>query len=350
MATYNIVSVRRTPNQLTAPTYTELGPLYVSTFSIKDYKTLVPADAQFTVNLESLDEDTKEALRDLVAIPLEVWAYRDGVRIFAGPVVGGAIKGNQITLVCRGRLIYLAYMLVETDKDWTAEDMFTIGAELVDDWQDQDYGNFGLLTASIGTLGTTRDFSVAGATEFPRVLDALENLAKGSFDVWQDATTGALEFAAARGTDLSGTVSIERGIAETEAGFAIGPGLVASEVYAAGTSAGQTAPLTTSKANATLRASFGRAGVGLTHDPVVDTDHLSDLAQSDLDERGAFYFSPGGDLFEVLEATYGNLEPGNTVEYSYDAGLGKQTLTVRIEKRQLSVGLDGTDKIQVEFE
>lgn len=349
MATYNIVSVRRTPAQLTVPTYTELGPLYASTFSIKDYKTLVPSDAQFTVNMESLDEDTKEALRDLVAIPLEVWVYRDGVRIFAGPVVGGSIKGNQVTLVCRGRLIYLAYMLVETDKTFTAIDMFTIGAELVDDWQDQDYGNFGVLTASIGTLGTTRDFAVPGASEFPRVLDTLENLAKGSFDIWQNASTGALEFAAARGTDLSATVAIERGIAETEAGFAIGPGLVASEVYAAGTSADQ-APLTTSKSNATLRASFGRAGVGLTHDPVVDTSHLSDLADSDLAERGNFYFNPGGDLFEVREATYSNLEPGNTVEYSYDAGLGKQTLTPRIEKRQLSVGLDGTEKINVEFE
>ena len=346
---YNIVSVRRTPQAATTPVYSELGLLSASSVKITDFKTMKPAEGAFTVAMASMDSDTKAALLDLAAEPLEIWVYRDGVRIFAGPVVGGSIDGDTAKLTCRGGLIYLAYMLVETDKTFAAVDLFTIGAELVDNWQDQTYGNFGLLTAGIGTLGTTRDWNIPGATEHPKVLDALAQLAKGSFDVYVDPTDLSLAFEAARGTDLTTTVFIERGIAKTEAGFALGPGLVASEVYATGTGAGSV-PLTTSKSDAALRVAFGRSGAGINHDPVRDTSHLSDLADDDLAERGAVYFNPGGELFEVKEAEYADMEPGNTVEYSYDAGLGKQTLDVRIQKRVIKVGKDGTDKISVEFE
>jgi hypothetical protein len=349
MATYNVVSVRRTPNQLTGPTYVELGALPASALRVRDFKSGKPAECDITVSLKAIDPDTKTALLDLAAYPLEVYVYRDGTRIFAGPVLGGNVNGGTtVELNCKGRLSYLAFMLVETDKTFTTIDMFTIGKEFVNDWQAQDYGNFGVLTASIGTLGTTRSYEVPGATETPTVHKVLTEFAKGSFDWWVDQSTGNLEFSAARGSDLSGSVAVERGIAEAEQGFALGPGLLASEVYATGTSTGS--PLTTTKSDTALRQSFGRAGVGTTHDPVTDANHLSDLAQADLDDRADVYFVPGGKLFEVPEATYENLEPGNTVEYSYDAGLGKQTLNLRVEKRELTVSGDGTERISVEFE
>lgn len=349
MAAYNIVAVRRTPNQLTGPSYTEQGLLAASSITLTDHRTLKPAEGKFTVNLDAVDSDTKTSLRDLVAQPLEVWAYRDSVRVFAGPVVGGQIKGNNVTLDCRGRLVYLGYMRVTTDKTWAATDLFTIGKTLVDDWQALDYGNFGVLTASIGTLGTTRNYEVPGASEFPRVDTVLKDVARGNFDVWLDPSTGNLEFAAARGTDLSTSVVIERGIAETEAGFALGPGVVASENYATGTSPGASlSPVTLS--HTTVRTSFGRAGWHEHYDPVVDANHLTDLGTEDRLERSTVYFSPGGELFEVQEATYSDLEPGNTVEYSYDAGLGKTTFDVKVEKRQLKVGKDGTDHISVQID
>ena len=348
MAEYNVVSVRRTPQSSGVPVYTELGPLYASALEVKDFKSLTPAECRVTVSMGSLDSDTKTSLLDLAAAPIEVWVYRDGTRIFAGPVVGGNVNQDTVTLNSRGRSIYMSYMLVWTDKSFTSIDLFTIAKELVDDWQALTYGNFGILTASIGTLGTTRSLEIPGASEFPRVLGVLQNLSQGAFEAWLDHDTGALEFAAARGTDLSASVALERGIVDAEAGFALGPGLLASEVYAAGTS--PTAALVTSKSDATLRASFGRSGLGTNHDPVTDANHLSDLADADLAAVGTVYFSPGGEMFEVLEATYGNMEPGNTVEYSYDAGLGKQTANVRIEKRTISVAQDGQEKLAVEFE
>jgi len=309
---------------------------------------MTASECDVTVGLRSLDPDTKAALLDLAAEPIEVWVYRDGTRIFAGPVTGGNIEGDNITLNCRGRLIYLGYMLVWADKTFSSADLFTIAKGLIDDWQALTYGNFGLLTASIGTLGTTRSLKIPGASEFPTVSTSIGNVAAGSFDVWIDPDTGNVEFAAARGTDLSATVTIERGVAATSAGFALGPGIVASEVYAAGTS--PDAVIVTSKSDATLRASFGRSGLGTTHDPVTDTSHLSDLADDDLAAAGSVYFVPGGELFEVPEADFDDMEPGNTVEYSYDFGLGRLTQNMRIEKRELNVDQAGQERISVEFE
>jgi hypothetical protein len=309
---------------------------------------MIPSECDLTVSISSLDSDTKDALLDLTAEPLEVWVYRDGTRIFAGPIVGGNIDADDISLTCRGRLIYLGYMLVTTNKAFVTTDLFTIAKTLIDDWQGLSYGNFGLLTASIGTLGTTRSLDIPGASEFPSVGSSIDNIAAGSFDVWIDPDTGNVEFAAARGTDLSATVSIERGIANTQAGFAVGPGILASEVYVSGTAPDSV--LTTSKSDATLRESFGRAGLFVNHDPVTDANHLSDLADGDLAEVSELYFAPGGSVFEVPEADYDDMEPGNTVEYSYDFGIGKFTKSVRIQRRELSVDVAGQESINVEFE
>lgn len=346
---YNIVSVRRTPNQLTGPTYVELGPLYASSITIKDFKTAQASEADFVVNMDSLDAETKTALRDLKAQPLEVWLYRDAVRIFAGPVVGGNINNKDITLTCRGRLIYLAYMLVTADKSFAAVDQFTIGKTFVDDWQALDYGNYGVLTASIGTLGTTRSLEVPGATEHPTVLTTLRDFSKGSFDFWVDYATGNLEFAATRGTDVSNTVIIERGITNPTSGFALGPGLLASKVYSTGTSS-ESAALVTSSEDTAVTQAFGLAGIATNHDPVTDAAHLADLNAQDLAGLSEVYFTPGTDMYEVEEAEWIDLEPGNIVEFSYDSGLGKRVFDGRIEKRQLQISSQGADVISVEFE
>lgn len=348
-SSYNVVSVRRTPQASGVPVYLELGPLYPTSFTIMDHKHMMASEATFNVGMRTLDPDTKTALRDLAAQPLEVWVYRDGTRIFAGPVTGGTVHNDNVVLQCRGRLFYLAYMYVTADKSWTATDLFTIGKELVDDWQTLTYGHFGLLTASIGTLGTTRNWEIPGATEFPQVGEMLRTLSAGSFDIWENASNGNLEFAASRGTDLSTSVVIERGVTDSSAGFALGPGILASEVFAAGTTPTTLLTDTTSQ-DAAVRASFGRAGVAVTFDPVSDANHLGDLADALLSTVDHVYWQPGGELYEVPEATFEDVAPGNRVEYSYDAGLGKVTLTPRIQKRQLSVEQDGKERIYVEFE
>lgn len=347
MARYEIVAVSRAPQQLVAPVLVELEPLKGS-FSLTDVLN-EPSEFTVSVSIETLTSAIKTRLLDIATNPIELWLYRDSVRIFRGGVVGGDVSGDIVNLTARDGLFYTHYMLVETDKTFAAVDIYTIGAELVDDWQDQDYGNFGLNTVSIGTSGTTRSLFVAGATESPTVYETLMGFADGSFDVWDNPVDGKLNFGT-KGTDLSATVFFERGVQSANIQFSCAPGVIASEVYATGTGADVDPAILDLKTNATLRAAFGRAGVGVTLDPVKDTSHLSDLNQKQLDDRGAMYYKPAPGMLPVTGATWGDFEVGDTISYTHDSGIGLVSGTYRVDKATLAVGDSGQEMISVEFE
>ena len=118
MATYNVVAVQRTPQSGTVPTLQELGPLEAS-FDYTDILNEAP-EGNFRLDVDSLQDDIKTSLLDPVAQPLEVWVYRESVKVFAGPLVGHEIKDDLLTIAARGAEFYTAYMLVETDKTWAA--------------------------------------------------------------------------------------------------------------------------------------------------------------------------------------------------------------------------------------
>lgn len=346
-AQYEIVAVGRTPQQLTGPVLEELGPLrggFTLTETLND-----AGELSMSVNMGTLIAAIKTRLRNLRAQPMEIWVYRDSVRIFRGPVVGGDISGDSVNLTARGMLFYMHYMLVETDKSWTATDIYTIGAELVDDWQDQDYGNYGINTVGVGTAGVTRDHVIAGATETPRVFEALKNFAEGVFDFWVDPTDASLNFGT-KGQDKSATVFLERGIQSPNSQFSVAPDFIASEVYATGTGPGVDPALTSVDTNTTVRTSWGRAGVGITHDPVSDQNHLDDLAAADLADRSDAYFKPGPGMIPLDNAQWDTFDNGDTVSYAHDDGLGQVSGTYRVVKRVLTVGTTGQEKISVEFE
>lgn len=346
-ATYEIVAVARTPNELTGPTLQELGPIrgvLTLTETLDDAGQL-----DISVNLGTLTSDIKERLRDLVAKPMEIWVYRDSVAIFQGPVVGGDISGDNVTMTARGLLFYLHYMLVETDKTWTAEDIYTITTDMIDDWQDQTYGNYGVNTVSVGTAGVTRDHFIAGATETPRVFEAIKGFAQGVFNFWIDHTDRTLQLGQ-RGSDLSDTVFLERGVQSPNIQFSVSPDQVASEAFATGTGPGVDTPLTTTEVNTAVRESFGRAGYGVTHDPVNDANHLADLTQADLDARASMYFKPGPGMLPVPGADWDDFGVGDTVTFTHDAGLGQQSGAFRIVKRVMGVSETGQEAISVEFE
>ena len=349
MATYTAVAVRRTPAQAAGPTLTELGPLNaVFTYSDALYEA---SEGVFVMDVDALGADIKQALRDLAAEPLEVWLYRDSNIVFAGPVLGGDIKDGALTLNCRGLEIYTAYMLVTTDTTYTAQDQHTIAKALVDDWQALDYGDFGIETATVGASGTNRDLFIPGATEPRMVYELLYEFGSvnNGFDWYIDPDTRELTLGT-RGNDLSASVFLERGVRSPDIGFAIGPGLLASEVSATGTNSGLETPLTTTVTNATLRASFGRCGFALTADGADTAGLLSDAATAALNDRSGGLFVPGPGLVPVAGAGVDDFGAGDTITYTFDAGLGQQTGSYRIGKRTVSVGSEGQETITVEFE
>ena len=346
MATYNIVAVQRTPAQLVGPTLAELGPLEAS-FSYTDQLNEAP-EATLVLDTDGVQEDIKDSLRDLLAQPLEVIIYRDSVGVFQGPVVGGNIVNTELTLDCRGLEFYTAYMVVETDKTFTTIDEFTIFKELVDDWQNQDYGDYGIDTVSVGTSGTTRTYAIPGATETRNLYEQLIDIAyEWGYDWYVDPDTRELTLGV-RGSDKSATVFLERGVQSANVEFGIPPGSLVSELYALGTASGES-PLTTTKTDTAVRNTFGRVGLPVTFDGADDATNLSDAADAYIADRGSAYFAPGPAIVPITGAGVDDFNVGDTVTYTFDAGIGQTTGAWRVRKRTVSVDPTGKESMQVEF-
>lgn len=346
MAQYDLVAVQRTPQSSGAPTLVELGPLH-ATVEYTEMLNGAP-EGKFTVSVDSLQDDIKEALRSPHSMPLEVWVYRDGTKVFAGPVIGGEMNQSSLSLSCRGLDFYTAYMLVETTKTFSSVDQYTIATDVIDDWQAQTYGHYGIDTSGIGLSGTTRSLVIPGAEEPRIVYNVLQDLSgiDNGFDWWV-APDGELMLAASRGSDKSDSVYLELGIRSASVKFSVAPGVIASEVFATGT--GGDPVLTTSKSNTSLRAAWGRAGASMTVDDDPDATTLGDVAQAYLDARDSFFFVPGPDMIPVTGADVDDFGVGDQVTYTYDAGLGQQTGTFRVMKRTVTVASNGQETMAVDF-
>lgn len=346
MASYNIVAVQRTPAQSAGPTLEELGPLE-AVFDYTDILNEAP-EANITVDTDGLQDDIKESLRDLLAQPLEVIIYRDGVGVFQGPVISGEISATTLTLSCRGLEFYAAYMSVATNETWSAIDEFTIFTDLIDDWQALDYGDYGIETVSVGTSGTTRDYEIPGATETRNVYEVLIELSEQwGFDWYVDPDTRALELGA-RGSDKSATVFLERGVQSANVQFGVPPGTIVSELFALGT-ASDTALTDHTKVDTTVRTNFGRVGLAVTFDGANDATNLGDAAQAYIDDRGSAYFAPGPSIIPITGADVDDFNVGDTVTYTFDPGLGQITGAWRVRKRHVIVSETGQEVMEVEF-
>lgn len=351
-ATYSVVAVARTPQAAAAPTLSELGPL-VGSFSWVE-TTRGAGSASVSVNADSLDDTIKARLRELGTNPVEVWVYRDSTKVFAGPVVSVGVQGPIVTLTCGDLLTYLAYMLVPTNKSWSATEQTTIVKTLIDDWQALSYGDFGLDTSSMASTGTTRTHDIAGATEFPSVLEETLRLsqADNGFDIYIDPDTREVVIASPlRGSDLSTGVFLERGIGSSNLLISVAPGIAASEVYGVGTGPDLDPPLASTGSDTDFREAFGRTGLATRYDPVVNQAMLDDLVARDAGLVAAQFFVPApNSLFQVSDGRYEDFGAGDIVTYSHDSGLGTHTGAYRVASRQMAVGADGTETMSVEFE
>ena len=285
---------------------------------------------------------------------MEIWIYRDGTQMFAGPVVGGDIQGTVLTLNAQGLLFYLNYMLVTADKTWTGIDQFVIAKEVIDDWQVLTYGDYGLSTVGVwaNRVANFAPWGYLGPLRGCQWQMWYTNwvLPTMAFDTHVDPGLRTVDlYSPTKGVDRTSTVFLERGIESADIRFSVAPGIIASEVYLTGTSEASSA-ITSTQTDAGLRATFGRGGVAGTVDNVSEQAMLDDLAQAWVDARGTQFFQPGAGLLPVAGARYEDFDPGDTVTYAYDEGLGDQTGSYRVVKRSVEVGDSGTEKFSVEFE
>jgi hypothetical protein len=349
VATYAVTLVRRIPASGAAPALTELGPVKWSGLTITK-ECGGPGALAVVATVDSLDDSMTAALQNLIATPCELWCYRDAVLIDAGHLSGYRIQGRTIEFAGIGLLGYLGFMVRTIAYSASSTDQATIVKALIDTYQAQTYGNFGLDTSTLTATGITRDLNLLASDEahIDQVIAEMGGRDDG-FDLEVDPTTRhVLMHSPRKGADLSASVIIDaRSIGEPSYAQFVTPGQVASDVAVTASSTGGI-NLTSSAGDATVRASFGRATMTGSFQDVSVQATLDDHAVRLVDDNKSplHQITPG--LLAVPGFEYDDIDTGDIVTYQYDAGLGLQTFTPRVKTIEVSLA-SGTERMSIGF-
>lgn len=354
MAVFEVVLVNRTPAVTGSPTLTVVNRLVVDNISYTEELNR-PGVANLGCPVRSLTDDVKARLADLAAFPSEVWIYADSTLTWAGEIQTTQVQGQSLTLNCVGLLGYTFRMGVTSDLTYTATDQFTIAKGLVDHWQGQNYGHYGIDTSTVGTSGVTRD-RVYLRNELHNIGQRLAELGAVSngFDLSVNPSTRKLLLTNPQsGSDLSASIVLdERNIDDASIATSVSPDDLVSDVSATGsstTTGGANATLYSARSTASVQSGYGRSWGSASFDGVSVQATLDGHTDAYKDARSKQLLMPGLTIIPRVGVDVGSFHVGDTVYYSYDAGLGLQSAALRVAKLTVSVESDGKQRMQVEF-
>lgn len=349
---YELVAVARIPQVSGPPMFLEVDPI--------DWTELTWAEAlgesptlSASVKIDTLTEPILQRLRTPHEMPTELWLNRNGRRVFAGPLLGGRVSGEALSLEASGIPAYLRWMHVTADLTYTGVDQFTIVAALINQWQQLEYGHFGIDTSTVGVSGVLRTIAYP-YTELHKVADRIDDLAKlaDGFDMVIDPTSRHLQlYSPTRGADRStgedAIIFDLRNVTSSDITFSTGPADVASEGLGTGTASGSDVPLVATFSNVELRARFGRTGITGTFQ-TDDQAALAAFVQALVDARDKVLLIPGPNARVSLDADLSSYDVGDTIGYQAHARLTPAG-AFRIRKRSVQVAETGTESVAVEF-
>jgi hypothetical protein len=354
MAVFEVVLVSRTPVISSSPTLTVVNRLVVDTISYTDELNR-PGTATLSCPVAGLATDVKARLVDMAALPSEVWNYADSTLVWAGEVQTLNIQGQSVQLGCIGLLGYTFRMGVTADTTFTAVDQFTIAKTLVDNQQAQNYGNYGIDTSTVGTSGVTRNRTYL-RNELHNVGQRITELGAviDGFDLKVDPSTRKLVLASpTQGTDLSSSVFVDqRNIDSASIAVSIAPDDLVSDVSATGSSIatdGGSTTLYSARSTSAVQTAYGRSWSGQSFTGVSVQATLDGAGDAYLGSRNGQLFQPGVTIIPLVGCNVGDFHAGDTINYSYDAGLGLQTSNRRVSKLTVSVDDSGKQRLLVEF-
>jgi hypothetical protein len=363
MSFYEVMAVERVMASGSAPTFNEIDridPLDKIGFSKE-----LNGDGFLSVSTrpERVSSDLAAYLKTPDEKPLELWLYRDGTKVFAGPLIGIQVQGsnNTMTFTARGILYYLRWMYLTSQLDYSAGlDQFTIVKNLVDHWQNKTYGNFGIDTSGIGTSGVTRDV-LYEKEELWNIAYLVAQLSApdDGFDFEVDPITRDLNlYYPQTGTDKSGTLIIDnRNLLMPTFFLDITAQDFATNALAVGTSFELTTPLYADKTNATRLAQFGRAGMAAAFDGVLAQTSVDNYAQGLVDLHSNFGITFGGQgggsagsglaMVTIDEFGFDDVDPGDTVSFDYDAGFEVFSTTRDVKTINMSIDENGDEHMNL---
>lgn len=344
----------RTPAQLVAPTFTIINRLVAEQLTYTEELNR-PGTASLGCPIGSLSSDVKTRLANLAFFPSEVWIYADSTLVWAGEIQTLGVQDQTLQLGCVGLLGYTYRMGITSDLTYSGIDQFTIAKGLVDHWQALDYGNYGLVTSGISTSGVTRDRTYL-RNELHNIGQRLAELGavNNGFDIHVEPSTRDLTLSyPTRGTDLSASVFLDRlNIDSVNVMMSVGPDDLISDISATGTgqdTTGLGSSLYSARSTSSVRTTYGRSWASQNFDGVSVQATLEGHADAYKDARTTQLLQPGVTLLSRLGTEPGSFHPGDTVAYSFDAGLGVQSGTYRVSKLTVTVDSDGRQRLGVEF-
>lgn len=362
MAHYECLAVARTPAMSGPPTL-EIVDRFQELQNIAWSDELVGDGlGSIALNVDNILPSIGDRLIDLANNPTELWIYRDGILRHAGPIIGIQIQNNTVNLISRGALYYLNGMFIQGDYKHDNRDQYTIVKDLINQWQNGNYANFGINTANIGVSRTLRDIDFEG-DELRRVRGEIELLAASAegFDFYIDLTTATLGnnatkdlvLVSRKGSDKSDTIFLEgRAINNVLIWASTAYDDMASWVKVLGTSKSDS--FTSVRTNQNLLKRFGKWGHVFHIDGSQTQGTTNQYAETAIDLLKDYHIEIGGQnenatVFPFPEARVEDFDSGDTVRFVYDTGFGTFNVARVVFRKFVSVDKSGTERLTVEF-
>ena len=350
---YELVCVARIPQTTGPPILIEVDPIDWTSIDHID-ELNVPSSLSVAAKLSSLTDPVLQRVRDIANLPTELWLYRNGKQVFAGPLLGWNVSEESLSLEAQGLEAYFKMMYVTGDLVLKDYDQFDIVTSLIDQWQTLDYGNFGIDTSDMPASGVIRTITYKRA-ELHNVAQRIDDLTKMSngFDLSVDPTNRRLQLHyPMRGVDRSfgedSVVFDQVNVTSTNIVCSGAPGDLASEALGTGTATGSDEPFISEKENVELRARYGRAGITGTFSNITDQSTLDSYVQAMIDARGQTLMVPGPNARVTVDSDVSRYDVGDTVDYQLHSQLSVSG-AFRIRKRSISVSETGTESVTLEF-
>lgn len=349
---YELVVVARIPQSAGPPSLVEVDAIRWSSLAYTD-TVGEPQDLTVQCLISTVPEEILQRFRDLRSFPTELWLRRSGQIIAAGPVLGGQLTGQKLTLHSAGLLRYLARMRLDADAQYLGVDQALVAKDLVDRWQSSSSGHYGIDTSRIAPTGRPIDVTYL-RDELPVVLRVLTEAgrADGGYDLEVDpASRQLIVWSPARGVDRSAgedaVVLDSRNVTSPDLVFSAADEDLASDAFVTGSKSGGDAPLFSSYSNPDVRAQYGRGAVSATFSNVADQAQLDALAKALQVARSKPLIIPGPKLRVTDDADVTAYREGDTVFLDL-AGPLSFSGPFRIKARTVSVDETGRESVDLE--
>lgn len=351
---YEVLLVARVPQATAPPLLLDVDPVEWRT--LRWGSTLSKAQTLSLVcPIPTITDLVQQRLLAPQQLPSELWVTRNGVRVFAGPLLAAERTGvDEVTLEARGLLAYTHWMWVLNSQRFDQVDQFSIATWLIDQWQSTEHGHFGIDTSAVGLSGKLRDITYA-RTEGHQVSRRIEDLGGrlGGFDAEIDPTTRQLQlWTPQRGSDRStgedAIVFSGQDVRGGGASFSLSPGDFGSDAFGAGSSSAGGEALWSEKSKADLRATFGRTGSFASWSDVSEQTTLDDHVAALGDSRDQPLRVPARRVRVSPDADLAAYDVGDTVSYELDPLLGVGG-AFRLRARTVDVEESGEEFASLEF-